>query len=124
LRKLPDFGPEEEERHLALLARIRACGFAMRAPHTEPRRHTTIAIPVKQEDGPPLACVTVSFFKSAIPPKMVAERIVLPLREVVSKIEDVMTILRRERSGSVSKARQSGPKEPNLFAQGTVELGY
>ena len=124
LRKLPNFGPEEEERHLALMARIRACGFAMRAPHTEPRRHTTIAVPVKQEDGPPLACVTVSFFKSAIPPKMVSEQIVLPLREVVTKIEDVMTFLRRERSGSVNVTNRSGHKEPDLFEKGTVELGY
>jgi IclR family mhp operon transcriptional activator len=122
-RRRPNFGAEEEKRHLTLLAKVRECGYAMRAPDTEPRRNTTIAVPIKQENGPPLACVTVSFFKSAIPPKLVPERIVAPLFEVVAKIEDVMAFLRKERS-STESSYSAYDKMEHFSGGEEVEIGY
>jgi IclR family mhp operon transcriptional activator len=124
LRNQPGFDAAQEEHHLALLARVRASGFATRAPNTEPIRHTTVAIPIRQEDGPPLACITVSFFKSAIPPELVPERIINPLREVVSKIEDVMAFLRKERAGSMDALSSDGSKADHFFESGEIDMGY
>lgn len=92
------FDDNDEERYRGLLAKVRATGYALRAPYTEPKRNTTVAMPVMQKNGPPLAAITVSFFTSAIAKKDVFEEIVQPLRERVSQIEDVLTYLRDERT--------------------------
>jgi IclR family transcriptional regulator, mhp operon transcriptional activator len=87
------FDSEAEERFHALLAGIREKGYALRAPHTEPRRSTTVAMPIRDQETV-LASVTVSFFTSAVPREKVVERIIEPLRETVGKIEDVMKFIR------------------------------
>lgn len=87
------FGEEEETQYRALLSRVRRNGFASRAPHTEPRRNTTIAMPICYE-GKVLASVTVSFFISAVPKSQIQDQIITPLRETIERIEEVMSFMR------------------------------
>lgn len=97
----PDtFDDNEEARYRGILDTVRATGYALRAPHTEPKRNTTVAMPVLQRDGLPIAAITVSFFTSAIPKRDVFKKIIQPLQERVSKIEDVLAYLREERTQS------------------------
>ncbi|EUB99743.1 transcriptional regulator, IclR family [Rhizobium sp. CF080] len=91
------FGPEQEAQHNVLLANVRKNGFAIRAPQTEPRRNTTVAIPICH-GGTVLASITVSFFISAVPRNKVEQRIIDPLREAVNKIEAVITFMRHGRA--------------------------
>jgi IclR family mhp operon transcriptional activator len=90
------FGVEQEAQHSVLLANVRKNGFAKRAPQTEPRRNTTVAIPIRHGNTV-LASITVSFFISAVPRSKVEERIIDPLREAVNKIEAVITFMRHGR---------------------------
>lgn len=98
------FDENEEARYRGILEKVRSLGYAHRAPHTEPKRNTTIAMPVRLNEGPPLAAITVSFFTSAVPKRLVDEQIVQPLRDRVSQIEDVLTYLHNERSQSDTMA--------------------
>lgn len=91
------FDKNDELRYRGLLEKVRTDGFALRAPYTEPKRNTTIAMPVRQRDGMPVGSITVSFFTSAIPKRAVFKKIVQPLQEKVAQIEDVLTYLRNER---------------------------
>lgn len=88
LREKPElnFGPEEEARLRAILAHVREEGYALRAPRTEPRRNTTIAMPIRFE-GSVLASMTVSFFTTSVPKSRVGVRIIKPLRETIDRIE-------------------------------------
>lgn len=88
LREKPElnFGPEEEARLRAILAHVREEGYALRAPRTEPRRNTTIAMPIRY-NGSVLASMTVSFFTTSVPKSRVGSRIIEPLRETIEKIE-------------------------------------
>lgn len=88
LREKPEmnFGPEEEARFRAILAHVREEGYALRAPRTEPRRNTTIAMPIRS-NGSVLASMTVSFFTTSVPKSRVGVRIIKPLRETIEKIE-------------------------------------
>ncbi|MGK6317297.1 helix-turn-helix domain-containing protein [Neorhizobium sp. DT-125] len=88
------FGPEQETQHNVLLANVRKNGFALRAPQTEPRRNTTVAVPIRHGNTV-LASITVSFFISAVPRNKVEERIIEPLKETVNKIEAVIIFMRR-----------------------------
>lgn len=90
----------DEAEYRRLLANVRSAGYALRAPETEPKRNTTVAVPVLQRDGIPLAAITVSFFTSAVPKREVFAQIVEPLRERVKQIEDVLAYLREEHSHS------------------------
>lgn len=113
------FGPEEEDSYRRLLRHVKARGYALRAPHTEPRRNTTIAMPVLDRDGAPLAAITVSYFTSAVPVKEVPATIIAPLRERVSKIQDVLGYLHDARSKPTGlhgeeyfRREPVGPSEP------------
>lgn len=88
LREKPEFefGPNEELQFRALLAHVREKGYALRAPRTEPRRNTTIAMPIRH-DGSVLASMTVSFFTTSVPKNRVSAQIIKPLRDTVQKIE-------------------------------------
>lgn len=88
------FGAEQEAQQNALLSVVRKNGYALRAPQTEPRRNTTVAVPIRH-NGTVLASITVSFFITAVPRNKVEERIVEPLKETVGKIESVITFMRR-----------------------------
>lgn len=92
------FGEDEETQYRALLSRVRRNGFASRAPHTEPRRNTTIAMPICYE-GKVLASVTVSFFISAVPKSQIQDQIITPLRETIERIEEVMSFMRSPGGG-------------------------
>jgi IclR family mhp operon transcriptional activator len=87
------FGEEEEAQLRRLLDRVKADGYAVRAPQTEPRRNTTIGMPIRDE-GSVLASITVSFFITAVPREEIAERIIEPLRSTVAKIEESLRFMR------------------------------
>ncbi|MER2534029.1 MAG: helix-turn-helix domain-containing protein [Rhizobiaceae bacterium] len=86
------FSTQQEEQYLALLASVKDKGYALRSPQTEPKRNTTVAVPMRY-DGKVLASITVSFFITAVPRNQVTERIIDPLRETVRKIEDVIAFM-------------------------------
>lgn len=102
------FNAEEEAQYRSLLDRIRADGYAHRAPNTEPLRNTTVAMPMRY-DGRVLASITVSFFTSAVPARQVPAQIVEPLRDTVDRIEKLYTCMRAE-SGSAG-SRMIDPME-------------
>jgi IclR family mhp operon transcriptional activator len=97
----PGFGEPEEAQFRALLARTRAHGYSQRAPQTEPRRNTTIAIPIRHREQV-LASITVSFFTSAVPARQVPDTIIAPLAETVAKIEKLYTCMHMSRDGSIA----------------------
>lgn len=92
------FDDADETHFRGLIAKVRSTGYALRAPHTEPKRNTTVAIPVRQKNGTPLASITVSFFTSAVSKRDVQKKIIQPLQERVAQIEDVLAYLQTERS--------------------------
>ena len=65
---------------------------------TEPRRNTTIGMPIRDGERV-LATVTVSFFISAVPKQLIGERILTPFRETVAKIENTLSFMNNEGSG-------------------------
>lgn len=87
------FGVDQETQHRALLANVRKKGYALRSPRTEPRRNTTVAVPIRHENSI-LASITVSFFITAVPPNEVEERVIQPLKATVAKIESVISFMR------------------------------
>lgn len=96
------FCQAEEERYRELLGRIRQNGYAFRAPNTEPRRNTTVALPVCY-GSEILASITVSFFITAVPRNQIANQIIAPLRETVDKIEEVLAFMRSNESQSMGR---------------------
>ncbi len=102
------FGSEREAQHNVLLASVRKQGFAIRAPQTEPRRNTTVAMPICHK-GTVLASITVSFFISAVPRNKVEEQIIEPLRQAVNKIETVIAFMRRGGASEVDGAVSDCP---------------
>jgi IclR family mhp operon transcriptional activator len=81
---------DADERNLRLLLdQIRANGYAVRDPRTKPYRTMTIAMPIR-EGKLARAAIGISYFKTAIAPGDVAERIVAPLRETTAKIEETL----------------------------------
>lgn len=94
-----DFTADAEAQFRKMLERIRELGYATRAPMTEPRRNTTIGMPIRDGDRV-LATITVSFFISAVPKQVIGERILTPFRETVAKIENTLSFMNvSERSG-------------------------
>lgn len=87
-----DFGPEQEAQFRKLLARIREDGYALRDPQTEPRRTTTIAMPIRN-NGVVLALITISFYSTAIAKEHIAERVIEPLRATTAKIEETLSFM-------------------------------
>ena len=102
----PGFGEVEEQQFRMLLARVRKDGFALRAPHTEPRRNTTVAVPLMHGETV-LASITVSFFTSAVPRRDVADRIIAPLRQTVDRIEKLYTCMRAGRDSTGGAVTES-----------------
>ena len=108
------FGEDEEVQYRALLSRIRRNGFGTRAPNTEPRRNTTIAMPIRYK-GEVLASVTVSFFISAVPKSRIQDQIITPLRETIERMEEVMSFMRSsEPVGSVPAGQRMAVDENSL----------
>jgi IclR family mhp operon transcriptional activator len=109
------FGETEEACFRALLARVRADGYAKRAPNTEPLRNTTVAIPIRHGDKV-LASITVSFFTSAVPRRLVPEKIVAPLRATVTRIERLYACMHARRDGHAVELEELGltPQDVDL----------
>lgn len=97
----PGLGAVEEAQFRALLVRTRSRGYARRAPHVEPRRNTTVALPIRHGETV-LAAITVSFFTSAVPVRAIAETIVAPLRETVGRIERLYACMHASRDGTLA----------------------
>ena len=102
-----NFDEEEEAHYRELLSRIRQNGFASRAPHTEPRRNITVALPIRYEDQV-LASITVSFFITAVPRNQILNQIIRPLQETVTRIEEVFSVMRSSEFGGGTPARPQG----------------
>lgn len=93
------FGEAEERRFRLLLEQVRADGYATRDPRTKPYRTTTLAMPIR-EGGKVQAAITISFFKTAIPLADIPARIVVPLRETTTKIEEAFAHVKQSPSGT------------------------
>ena len=90
--KTSGFSREHEAMLLQLLRRVREDGYAMRDPQTEPRRMTTVAMPIRNR-GQVVALTSVTFFSSAIPRLHMAERVIGPLRETVGRMEETIAFM-------------------------------
>jgi len=115
LRENPehDFTPQREDELRTLLARLRAVGFAVRDPRTEPRQMTTVAMPLMFDDRV-LASISVSFFKTAMPLQKMREQIAEPLAETRQKIEENISLLMRDVRDSVDGYERSGAEFTTL----------
>lgn len=87
-----DFGPEQEAQFRKLLVRVKEDGYALRDPQTEPRRTTTIAMPIRNQ-GAVMALITISFYSTAVAKEHVAERVIEPLRATTAKIEETLAFM-------------------------------
>ena len=102
-----EFTPDAEAQFRKLLERIRELGYSTRAPMTEPKRNTTVAMPIRDGERV-LATVTVSFFISAVPKSQIGERILTPFRETVAKIENTLSFMNvNERGGEAGRRQPS-----------------
>ena len=88
------FGPQKESELRHLLVRLKADGYAIRDPRTDPKQTTTLAMPLCF-GGRVLAAISISFYKSAIPLQDVNAKIIEPLRATRFKIEDNLSLLTR-----------------------------
>ena len=89
------FSPEQETFLLHLLKLAREDGYAMRDPRTEPRRMTTVAMPIRSK-GLVLALTSITFFSSVVPRHEVVARVVDPLREMIDRIEKTIAFMQAE----------------------------
>lgn len=88
------FSAADEQRFCGLLERVRTDGYAVRDPRTKPYRTNTFAAPIR-DGSDARAVMSISFFKTAIPPAAIAERIVAPLLETARKVEGALAVLNR-----------------------------
>lgn len=93
-RKDPElgFGTVQEHQLRIMLKKIRLDGFAMRDPQTPPYRISTVGIPLL-ENGKVQALISLSFFSSAVLRKEINEKIIQPLLETRSKIEQTLDFM-------------------------------
>lgn len=95
LRNVPgmEFDETEERTFRGLLERARQDGYAIRDPRTKPYRTTTLAMPVL-DHGKLQAVVTISFFRSALRPSEVHEKIIAPLRGMIDQVESALNFMK------------------------------
>jgi IclR family mhp operon transcriptional activator len=88
-RLVEALGLDHEARRtsLAMLARIRNAGFALRNPSVEPRSSDTIAVPVVRGDDV-LATIGMTYYKSAYPPAQAVATFVPLLRRLALRISE------------------------------------
>jgi IclR family mhp operon transcriptional activator len=101
------FDEVEEARLMAMLACIRADGYARRDPRTRPFETTTLGVPL-MEHGRVAALMTISFYRSAVPPAEIAERVVGPLNETRANIEHALEVM-------YADAGVAGPAQPGAI---------
>ena len=109
-----DFGPEKEAEFRSLLARLQVNGYAIRDPRTEPKETTTLAMPLRLGEKV-VASISISFYKTAVPPQDINAQIVEPLRATRFKIEENLSLLMRE--ASAPRKSEINPDSP--FAHAT-----
>lgn len=86
------FGDAEERSFRGLLEQAKQDGYAIRDPRTAIQRTTTLAMPVL-ENGTIHAVVTVSFFRTAMRPNEIHEKVIDPLRVTVGMIESALSFM-------------------------------
>lgn len=82
----------KEAEFRALLGRIRANGYAVRDPRTDPKETVTLAMPLCQGDRV-LAAISISFYRTTIQPGQIRSRVLAPLRATRAKIEANIALL-------------------------------
>ena len=83
------FGADEEREFRALLDAVRRDGYATRDPRTKPYRTTTLAVPIR-EGNEVRGLVSISIFTTAIPREKIVEQVVVPLQEMIARIEHAL----------------------------------
>ena len=83
------FGADEEREFRALLDAVRRDGYATRDPRTKPYRTTTLAVPIREGDDV-RGLVSISIFTTAIPREKIVEPVVVPLQEMIARIEHAL----------------------------------
>jgi len=83
------FGADEEREFRALLDAVRRDGYATRDPRTKPYRTTTLAVPIREGDDV-RGLVSISIFTTAIPREKIVEQVVVPLQEMIARIEHAL----------------------------------
>jgi IclR family mhp operon transcriptional activator len=89
-----DAGARNRAAALRILDATQRAGYAQRAANVEPRSSSTIAVPIRHGTGV-LASVGMTFFKSAVPRRDLAERYVPALQELARNIEASLANLAR-----------------------------
>lgn len=69
-----------------MIAATRARGYAVRDPRTDPRSSLTVAVPLRR-DGRVMATFGVTYFRSAVSPSKLEEKVVRPMQEAAENIE-------------------------------------
>lgn len=87
-----EFGVREEAVFRRYLERVRRMGYAIRDPHTEPIRMTTVGVPLL-EQGKVAAVMSVSFFRTSVAPKDMKDAVLTPLLETRSSIEHALAFI-------------------------------
>jgi IclR family mhp operon transcriptional activator len=109
-----DFGPEKEAEFRGLLSRLKANGYAIRDPRTDPKETVTLAMPLRLGEKV-VAAISISFYKSALLPNDINAQIVEPLRATRFKIEENLSLLMRE----ASAPRKAGTVADGPFTHAT-----
>jgi len=86
-----DFDDTDEQELRQVLARARHAGYALRDPNIEPRRMTTVSMPIK-DNGKIAALISCSFYKTVIGDHDIAEKVAKPLAAVVAEIERMIAL--------------------------------
>jgi IclR family mhp operon transcriptional activator len=86
-----DFDAADEAQLREILARARQAGYALRDPNIEPRRMTTVSIPVR-DDGKIAALISCSFYKTVIGDHDIADKVARPMAAVVAEIEKTIAL--------------------------------
>jgi IclR family transcriptional regulator, mhp operon transcriptional activator len=102
-----DFGTIQEHQLRIMLKKTRLDGYAMRDPQTPPYRISTIGIPLL-ENGKVQALISLSFFSSAVLRKEISEKIIQPLLETRSKIENALDFMND--GAGAGLAQDDGPE--------------
>lgn len=102
-------GEEERRANLAMLARVRDAGFALRDPMVEPRSSNTIAVPIMR-DGEVLATIGMTYYNSAYSLSQAVASFVPPLRTLSWRIGESASAL-EARDSALEPAGEFRPAE-------------
>jgi IclR family mhp operon transcriptional activator len=89
-----DAGARNRAGALRMLETTQRLGYAQRAANVEPRSSSTIAVPIRSGSGV-LASVGMTYFKSAVSRRDIAQRYVPLLQELARNIETSVSALQR-----------------------------